>query len=181
MLVESGDAPAADDAHQVRGQKVEECRPRSFGGELSTIVSSARRYAGVVNVAARTLVAESRSVGNEETWATQSANYPPGSYAAVSAAAAAATTAVLARGHSPSRGTCFPMVPGRRVRLRGTPPRYSSTWSFPVALHRGTKTIGVRRQRSMLRAFPSHRPHQHRAKMTYKGVCQPSGEGSSQS
>ena len=54
--------------------------------------------AGGVKVAARTLLAEPRSAGSEETWNVLMAKFPPEDHAAVSAAAATAVVASATEG-----------------------------------------------------------------------------------
>lgn len=76
-----------------------ECLPRSFGGEDERDrTSSACRYsyAGGGKVAARTLLAEVRSAGNEETWGpTLVVSFPPENHAVVSVALTAAITVAI--------------------------------------------------------------------------------------
>ena len=55
--------------------------------------SSACRHVGGIQVAARSLLTEPRSAGNEETWATLMAELRPEDHAAVFAAAAATVLA----------------------------------------------------------------------------------------
>lgn len=55
-----------DGVHETAG-----CSPRSFGGgESRAFITGVSSRVGGENVAARTLLAEPRSVGNKETWAT---------------------------------------------------------------------------------------------------------------
>ncbi|CAN0518643.1 unnamed protein product, partial [Laminaria digitata] len=70
--------------------------------------SSACRHAGGVKVPARNLLAEPRSAGNEETWNTLVAKFPPEDRAAVSAAA---VTAVLASATEVEDGNAPPWRP----------------------------------------------------------------------
>ena len=59
-----------------------------------TRASSACLHAGGAKMAARNLLAEPRSAGNEETWNTLVVKFPPENHAAVSAAATAALASV---------------------------------------------------------------------------------------
>ena len=84
--------------------------------------SSACRHAGGAKVVARNLLAEPRSAGNEETWNTLVAKFPPEDHAAVSAAAVAVlASATDTEDENAPRGA--PMM--------STPPRCSSTSSTP--------------------------------------------------
>lgn len=69
--------------------------------------SSACRYAGGPKAAARTLLADSRSADNEETWTTLLAEFPPDDRAAVSAPAAT----ILASGTEGEEGSAPAWLP----------------------------------------------------------------------
>ena len=71
--------------------------------------SSTCRHAGGVEVAARNLLVELRSEGNEETWNTLVSKFPPEDHAAVSAAAT--TAAVLASATEMEDGNAPPWRP----------------------------------------------------------------------
>ena len=78
-------------------------RPRDAAHEASDPAkferaSSTCRHDGGVKVAARNLLAEPRSTGNEETWTTLVAKLPSEDHAAVSAAAATMLTGERHRG-----------------------------------------------------------------------------------
>ena len=88
-------------------------RPRDAALEASEEAeleraSSACRHAGGVKVAARNLLAEPRSEGNEETWNTLGSKFPSEDHAAVSAAAA---DAVLASATKAEDGNAPPWRP----------------------------------------------------------------------
>ena len=87
--------------------------------------SLACSHAGGVNVAARNLLTEPRSAGNEETWKTLVANFPSEDHGAVSSEATEAALASSTEGEDEN-------VP-HGARTTSVPPRCSSTSSTPAA------------------------------------------------
>ena len=77
----------ADRVHQERGHETNAAQEAFEEAKLER-ASSTCRHVGGVKVTARNLVAEPRSAGNEETWNTLVAKFPPEDHAAVSTAAA---------------------------------------------------------------------------------------------
>ena len=101
-LVESGDIVLLI-PWQMAFTRGRDSRPRDAALEASEEAeleraSSACRHAGGVKVAARNLLAEPRSAGNEQTWNTLMAKFPCEDDAAESAAAAEAVLASATEG-----------------------------------------------------------------------------------
>lgn len=116
-----------------------------------------RRHAGVMNVAALTLLAEPRSPGSERTWAKPAAEFMSEDPTVVSEAT---TAAVLASATVRDGGRkCSPLAPGGWVRLPGALRRHQLP-QRPIGPEKPSQTVptpGV------------HHPHRHRAGRVWQG------------
>ena len=117
--------------------------------------SSSCSHAGGVKVAARNLLAEPQSAGNE-TWNTLVVKFPSEDNAAVSAAAAEAVLASATEGEDENAP---PMAPGRQVRLGGALRRHQ----LPK------RPLRRRKRRSDVCSPAIHHPHRYRAEGVRKG------------
>lgn len=140
-------APVADGAHQAKGTRPSDAAHEVSDEAMHDRVLSACRRAGKIKDEAFTLLVESRSADNGEMWVTVVTKTLPKDHAAVSATTAAVVV-------SRQRRKCFPMSPGRRVRIPGALRRHR----LPQ------RSIGPRRRRSTLHAPPTPHPHQNWAR-----------------
>ena len=92
---QSSPAPVADGGeHEASGHEATRCRPKSLGRRSThELALSARRQARGLKAAARTLPAEPRPAGNDETWARLVTTFPSEDHTAVAAAVAATALA----------------------------------------------------------------------------------------
>lgn len=87
MLTESGEysprAPVSDGVNEERGFEAAGCRPRRFGEMSSRTGAVSVSHSGGVRTAARTVLEDSCSGGNEGTWAMMEVKLPSEDHIAV--------------------------------------------------------------------------------------------------